>query len=351
MLLTLFLLAPITAEVVTGSTPILVLLANPLAAAALLSLYGSGAILAREVARRRELGWPSILLLGAAYGILEEGLITTSWFNPNWPDVCTRTAHAATGLCDYGRVWNTNLIWALTLTMFHATISIAIPILLTEHLFPSRAAQPWLRRRGQVGFGLLLGAVTILGSADFGFLAYRQQGYSHPPIGPYLAALALGIALVALALRLRPPTREVAFIWTRTALMSLSRREVPRAWLLRALAFLAVVAYFFVPATMQSARIPAPATLVVLMVLYGLLAWRILTWSRKTGWGARQELALATGALGFFLLVLDPVLEIQGQSHGKSTHGTLVVAVTYLAGLIWLSLRAWHAYRRDFVVS
>ena len=47
-------------------------------------LYGSGALLARELIRRRGLGWSNLALLGAAYGVLEEGLALQSWFNPTW---------------------------------------------------------------------------------------------------------------------------------------------------------------------------------------------------------------------------------------------------------------------------
>src|SRR5437870_317974 len=85
-LLTLYLLSPIIAEVLSGSTPPLMFI-NPIMLMYETALYGSGAILVRELVRRRGLGWGSILLLGAAYGILEEGLIITSWFNPYWPDL------------------------------------------------------------------------------------------------------------------------------------------------------------------------------------------------------------------------------------------------------------------------
>jgi hypothetical protein len=349
-LLTLVVLAPLTAEVLTGSTPILVLLTNPALLLFQCALYGSGVVLVREVVRRRGLGWPSILLLGAAYGILEEALIVSSWFNPNWPDVCVRTVHATTGLCDYGRVWGTSLIWALSLTAFHATCSVAIPILLTERLYPERPAQPWLRRPGLMGFGVSLGLAWLVGGALFGFVIFRQQGYAHPPLGPYLAALALALALVWVALRLRPPLRDLSFIWTRTALMSLSKREVPRAWILRALGFVAVFAMIFVPTFFQSASVPYYVTLAVLAVLLILLAWRILAWSRKPGWGSRQELALATGALGCFILVFAPLHELEGTLNGKPMHGSAIVALIYLVGLTWLSFRAWREYRQETVV-
>src|SRR5258708_4112593 len=81
--LTLCLLAPLIAEMSTGSTP--PLMWNNVGGIILTTgLYGSGALLARELIRRRGLGWSSLALLGAAYGVLEEGLAFQSWFNPTW---------------------------------------------------------------------------------------------------------------------------------------------------------------------------------------------------------------------------------------------------------------------------
>src|SRR3979411_3442090 len=74
----LFLLAPYIGEFVLGNQPItafptLVLLAP---------MYGGGALLIREVARRTTGGWPVIIMLAAAYALLEEGPIDQMLFNP-----------------------------------------------------------------------------------------------------------------------------------------------------------------------------------------------------------------------------------------------------------------------------
>ncbi len=79
--LVLFLLSPAIAELLSGSAPPLEFF-NPLGFVILASLYGSGAILARELALRWRKGYLSLLLLGAAYGVIEEGLIVKSFFDP-----------------------------------------------------------------------------------------------------------------------------------------------------------------------------------------------------------------------------------------------------------------------------
>src|SRR5262249_61423005 len=137
--LTLFFLAPVVGEMLSGSTPP-VMFVNPFSLLLETGLYGSGAVLTRELVRRRGLGWASMLLLGAAYGILEEGLTITSWFNPYLPDLPS--------LGSYGRLVDTNWVWALGLTTYHAVVSITIPILLAETLFPRLAERPWLGRPG-----------------------------------------------------------------------------------------------------------------------------------------------------------------------------------------------------------
>jgi hypothetical protein len=67
----LFLLAPLVGEYLLGNASIVELPALPILAL----LCGSGAILVRELARRTGRGWPTMLGLGLAYGLLEAGPI------------------------------------------------------------------------------------------------------------------------------------------------------------------------------------------------------------------------------------------------------------------------------------
>ena len=62
----------------------------------------------------------------------------TSWFNPSWHDLGL--------LATYGRLLDTSWVRAVGLTIYHAVVSITLPIVLTEALFPSIADQPWLGR-------------------------------------------------------------------------------------------------------------------------------------------------------------------------------------------------------------
>ena len=151
-LLALVLLSPIIAEMLSGSTPPLEWL-NPIAALLLIWLYGAGVLVMRETAVRWKTGWPSILLLGAAYGIIEEGLAVKSFFDPGWMDLGT--------LAWYGRWFDVNWVWAVWLTIYHAVVSIAIPIFLVEWIWRRTRGIPLTSRRGYITAIALLAGATV----------------------------------------------------------------------------------------------------------------------------------------------------------------------------------------------
>lgn len=156
--LVLLVLSPAIGELLSGSSPPLQFF-NPVFFLLLVGLYGCGALLVRETVARRRLNAVGLLLLGAAYGVVEEGLTCKSFFNLHWTD---------TGfLSVYGRGWGVNWVWTFGLTVYHMVVSIAVPVFLTEALFPLRAREPWLQRRGWVIAGTCLGLVVILGFLGF----------------------------------------------------------------------------------------------------------------------------------------------------------------------------------------
>lgn len=326
--LVLFLLPGLTAEPLTGSTPILVYFLNPVSGITNTLLYGSGALLIREIARRRGLGWASIMLMGGAYGVFEEGLVVNTWANPWLPQVCAVVHGKAKGICDYGRLGAINWSWASSLTVFHALVSITIPILLVELLFPRVARLPWLGRRSRwlfvaamllvFAFGLLINAVV-----------YRQHHRPGPPLGPYLVEALLMAGLVWLALRLKPIRARV----------STSSKRAPRLWALRVLAFVVIAVNTALASLFQGAKAPFQAEYVAYTVFALLAFWRLLVVSRRIGWNDEHRLALASGALGFFILLWDPILELIGSAGGNPTRGTLLWALLYLVMLILLARR------------
>ncbi|GHO90304.1 hypothetical protein KSF_003520 [Reticulibacter mediterranei] len=60
-------------------------------------------MLIRELVRRRSLSWSRIVVLALAFGVIEEGLVTQSLFNPHFPGIGY--------LGTYGRWLGVNWYW------------------------------------------------------------------------------------------------------------------------------------------------------------------------------------------------------------------------------------------------
>ena len=180
--LVLFFLAPTIGELLSGSAPPAEFF-NPISFLLLSSLYGSGALLVRELKIRWNKGYVSLFILGAAYGVIEEGLMVKSFFDPGWMDLGI--------LGVYGRWLEVNWVWAEWLTIYHSIFSIVIPITLVEVAYPELRNKRWLSNKKLAGVAILLCAVTAFG---YCFLTtYR------PPALQYLISVVLVGALFLLA--------------------------------------------------------------------------------------------------------------------------------------------------------
>jgi hypothetical protein len=93
-----------------------------------LGLYGSGVILIREAIVRWNKAWATVLLLGAAYGILEEGIALSTLYNP--------LAGPVGKLGYYGHYLGVNWIWVAGILPVHMIFSIALPIILLGLALP-----------------------------------------------------------------------------------------------------------------------------------------------------------------------------------------------------------------------
>ncbi len=301
--LTLFLLAPL-AELISGSTPPLAYF-FPVTLGLMALLYGCGALLAREAVVRWGKGWFSLLLLGAAYGIYEEGIVVRSFFDPHWMDLDK--------LAVYGRALGVNWVWAVHLTQFHALVSVAASITAAELLHPRRRAQPWLTRK-QIRWcaaGLLSWAVLGFGVNDYA-----------PPLGWYALSWALVGALIGAAWRApaRPfPPRE---------------RAVPRPRRFWALGFAGMLGYFWLVYGVADKNTMPPLALIALLGAWDALALGLaLRWSGNgAAWDDRHKLALVAGALWLFV-PFGFVLEANG------VFGMAAVGVALAVGLEWLARR------------
>ena len=153
--------------------------------------WGLGALLVREIARRTQRGWATIVLLGCAVALAEECLfLQTSFF----PLIGTDPQHA------YGRIAGVNwayLLWALG---YETVWAFVIPIFLIESLFPATRDKPWL---GRVGLSLL--AILFVGTGFARWYAWTQvfipENFAAWNQGPARFQVGLAFLIVAATCR------------------------------------------------------------------------------------------------------------------------------------------------------
>jgi hypothetical protein len=305
--LVLFFLSPVIGELLSGSAPPAEFF-NPLGFIMLAILYGGGAILVREMSYRWGKDWPALLVLGAAYGIAEEGLMCKSFFDPNWMDLGP--------LGSYGRWAGVNWVWALELTIYHCVFSIAIPILLVGILFPARRRQAWITKRE-----LWLLFILWVENAAFIFLFISKF---RPPVVHYLATMAVTAGLCALAWRMPNP-------------VSGEKKKAVRAFWFLPVGFVGTIALFFLVWVVPKTGIHPLFTMMLMVGLAVVIGWMVLKMSGGAGWSERHQWALVSGALGFFIL-LAPLQEMD-KNRADNTTGMGIVGLVMAVFLILIFLR------------
>jgi hypothetical protein len=301
--LVLVFLAPFVGEVLLGNTPVRLILSYLI----VLPMYGFGALFIRELSRRSGRGWPTILILGVAYGVAEEGLADMSLFNPNF---------LGQHLLSYGNLFGVGWPWWFFVLTLHAVWSIGVSIALAEALFARRGEYPWLGRTGLV----VSGVVFVLGLVMVHFVG--GEGYQ-------LSAAQLALSLVLVAV-----IAAVAFLLPRRRVtQATDPRQAPNPWLAGGVAFVLTSAFMAVTRLSYSLKLPAAVLILAYFLLYGLALLAVWRWSRRIGWSAEHKFALAAGALltyawyGFVQAPHDAVDLI-----GQAIFALLALGILILAG-------------------
>jgi hypothetical protein len=307
--LVLFVLSPLVAEYLSGSMS----LAQIGQMLLFVPFYGGGAVLIREVARRLGRGWPTMAFLALAYGLIEEGIVLQSLFNPNFLG-----AH----LLDAGFIPQLGIgaPWTAYVLGIHIIWSILVPVALTELLFSGRGTAPWLGRIGLAAVAAIyLAAVAVLTAGMI-----LQGHFCAAPV--QLAAVALAAAAaVGLAFAFPAGTKPAG--------------GAPKPWLAGTLAFAAGSAFLlvysqgiFVLHWPWQGVTGGLAALLLAMLAAGCIA------ARHQGWTIRHLFAATAGALlvyGWFGFITEVTL------HGKAmlvAHAGLAAAM-----LILLIFAGWRA--------
>ncbi|WP_211191631.1 hypothetical protein [Actinoplanes sp. TBRC 11911] len=302
----LFFVAPFVAEFLLGDLPV-VMLPVLLAFA---PMYGGGALLIREVARRSGRGWPMMLTLALAFAVLEEGLLTQSLFNPNY---------AGEHLLQYAYIPALGIggLWTPYVLGIHVLWSMATPIALVEESSGFRRELPWLGRRGL----WVTGGLFVVGWVVFFAISYQMSdGFLASP-AQLISAASITMILVVVAFALPRRSNQAAL------------GDVPRPWvvfLAAAIAGALFIGMTFLPH--YSGLFAGPVAVAVLAVL-------VSRWAKRMSWGHWHRYALAVA--GLFTYAWHAFM-----MNGVTISERIVEMVSHVVFAVAAAVLAWRAYRR-----
>jgi hypothetical protein len=300
---TLFFLSPLLGELVSGYLSPLEFF-NPIYFVITVFPYGCGALIVRELVIRSNKGWISLLLLGLAFGLFFEGIVTRVIFNPNWEDLGA--------LADYTHVYGFNWTLAVGVVHFHTVLSIICAILLAEMLYPDQRDQSWISTKALVRCGVVLPGWTLVIGVFVPFV---------PPLPGAFALLGIVAGLIALALTIpaaplapRQPPAPIVFGLIGAVGMTLI-----------------MVGTYMVPEL--DSRPPMPLMFGILVALV-ILEFAVITGLNSGGavWTDHHRLALVIGFVAFFL-VFAAIQDFDDHFRGRM----FVSLVT-----IWQLRRLWR---------
>jgi len=137
----LALLTPGIPEYLSSSSPLNSVILNPaffpIQLVLNLGLYTPGALLIREATIRWHKGFASVMIMGVAYGILEEGVALSTLFYSK--------AAPVGSLGYYGHYAGVNWVWVAGILPFHAIFSITVPIVLLGLALPQTTGESFLQ--------------------------------------------------------------------------------------------------------------------------------------------------------------------------------------------------------------
>jgi hypothetical protein len=314
---TLVLLAPLIAEVLSGSTRlsfIFVYIPEVM-------VWGCGALLCRELVRRWRAGATSLLLLGLALSVAEEFVIQQTSLAPlPFPG----------SNASYGRFCGVNWLYLLFMLGYESVWVTVVPVTITELLFPLRRSQPWLRKVGAI----VACAVFLFGSfiAWLSWTQFARPSLHAAVYRPPFVAIASGVAaillLIGLAYLLRCVDGEMGSVATRAPGTLVTWTAGIAAFALGAVWF-KLIAMLFMPVR-TPVWIPLTAGFAGAVCSYAL--FRALS---SSAWGDMPRWSVSFGAVMACMSV--SYLNTAGWSR-VDLIGKAILNVLALITLLWIGI-------------
>jgi hypothetical protein len=308
----LVLLAPLIAEYLLGSLSFAQIGLFPIMAL----MYGTGAVFIRETVRRCGRGWPTMITLGIAYGVIEEGLATQSLFNPNYLGL---------RLLDRGFVPSLGIgaPWTIYVIMLHVVWSIAVPVGLVEAIFSERRSVPWL---GNLGFAVS-GIAFVLGVALVAFGTWNKEHFRAS--FAQLAATSLIAAMFSVA--------AFALFRPHQAPPAATSGQRPMKWRPAAFGLLALVtgSAFHIVTQFGARYLTASAQVAVGLLLPMLVIVALRLAIRSGEWSTAHTDALVLGGISAYCWL---GFVLTARLHGSSSIPGQFFPLAIVLGVIYLGI-------------
>ena len=280
-------------------------------------LYGCGSILIREARVRWKLQW-SVVLLAIAYAIVEEGLLTQTFFNPQM-DLGVLTG--------YGMYLGVNWVYAIAIIIYHAIFSTLIPIAIIDLCWPECSSKQLLKRRG-----LALALMAIIAVTSSGIVLNYVSASEGAKAAYIPNAILLGGGAIA----------AIALIWLSYAFRN--SRISTGSYPLPPFAFF-IIGFLYMPINLLTSSTIAGAdvhagTIIIVQILFALsLALFGASQLFNKGTEKRHIASFITGSVLLFIL-LAPLHEMGLLGNPFPTTGMLAVGIISLILLVIWRRRA-----------
>lgn len=285
----------------------------------LLVMYGAGVLLIREAAVRAGGGWPGLLVLGLVYQLAEDGLGLQALTSPGMY-----------GAADWGfRAFGINWTYWESQIGVHVVLSVLLPVMITNMMFPQLRQEAYLRTGGLV----VTGALAVVGVVGLRLIisATEDPGYRTP--WGWIVAYVVAICVLALlAMRVMP----------RVSLSEVGRRDrrAPRPVVVGlvsgylTMAFLTTLLPIGLAGELLFGDKMSPVFRLIAAAMTAIpFGWLVMRWRVAGNWSDSHRVWLAGGILvshTAFMMPAAPISIVVGSITIMLEVALLIVLARYL---------------------
>jgi len=315
--LALVVLAPLIGEVLSGATRIsFIFVFVPE-----MMVWGCGTLIIRELVRRWNGGWNSILLLGLGLSIAEEFVIQQTSLAPlPWPAIGA----------NYGRLGGVNWIFFLFMLGYECVWITLLPIQLAELIFADRRNERWLGNRR-----LIISVVIFVLGSFVAWAAWIKRArpivFHAPDYTPRSATILAGLLAIALL-------AFAAYKASRIRRTPVASNMPPSPWVVTPAAMVMCPPWYWLISLIFGSRSPWPFWIPIIMaLLWAALVYLVIRyWTSSPRWQDIHRWALVFGAT-----LVCMIAGFSGSSHWPRIDliGKAILNVLAVVGLLLLAAR------------